>query len=157
MTKTYLKYRTRITFLAGIILLAWAGLCIRLFQVQVLNGEQYQLAVIKQSQKKQRHLISKTWNASETMISILVWADPAPTCRHLGHQKSMPMPTHGRIFKFLLILIAFECSWRVQGWTHEPPFSSNFRLCPFRVTPGGHRVAKTPLRTPQLPQNGRRD
>jgi cell division protein FtsI/penicillin-binding protein 2 len=48
-----LKYRTRITFLAGIILLAWAGLCIRLFQVQVLNGEQYQLAVIKQSQKKQ--------------------------------------------------------------------------------------------------------
>ena len=53
MTKTYLKYRTRITFLAGIILLAWAGLCIRLFQVQVLNGEQYQLAVIKQSQKKQ--------------------------------------------------------------------------------------------------------
>jgi len=50
---TYLKYRTRITFLAGIILLAWAGLCIRLFQVQVLNGEQYQLAVIKQSQKKQ--------------------------------------------------------------------------------------------------------
>ena len=53
MTKTYLKYRTRITILAGFIILSWAGLCVRLFQVQVLNGERYQIAVVKQSQKKQ--------------------------------------------------------------------------------------------------------
>ena len=53
MTKTYLKYRTRITVLAGVIILSWAGLCVRLFQVQVLNGKHYQTAVIKQSQKKQ--------------------------------------------------------------------------------------------------------
>ena len=53
MTKTYLKYRTRITLLAGFIILSWSGLCIRLFQVQILNGERYQIAVIKQSQTKQ--------------------------------------------------------------------------------------------------------
>ena len=53
MTKTYLKYRTRITVLAGFILVFWAGLCARLFQVQVLNGERYQTAVVQQSQKKQ--------------------------------------------------------------------------------------------------------
>ena len=53
MTKTYLKYRTRITLLAGFILVSWAGICARLFQVQVLNGKRYQTAVIQQSQKKQ--------------------------------------------------------------------------------------------------------
>ena len=53
MTKSYLKFRTRITVLAGIIILAWSGLCIRLFQIQVLNGDQYESVVIKQSQKKQ--------------------------------------------------------------------------------------------------------
>ena len=52
MTKTYLKYRLRITVLATFILVSWAGLCFRLFQVQILNGEVYQKAVIKQSQKK---------------------------------------------------------------------------------------------------------
>ena len=53
MTKSYLKFRTRIIVLAGIIILAWSGLCIRLFQIQVLNGDQYESVVIKQSQKKQ--------------------------------------------------------------------------------------------------------
>ncbi len=53
MTKTYLKYRSRIVFLAFFILFSWVGLCIRLFQIQVLNGEHYQEIVVKQSQKKQ--------------------------------------------------------------------------------------------------------
>ena len=53
MTKTYLKYKPRITILAGFIILSWVGLCVRLFQVQVLNGAQYQMAVVNQSQKKQ--------------------------------------------------------------------------------------------------------
>ena len=53
MTKTYLKYRSRIVFLSLFILLSWAGLCIRLFQIQVLSGDHYQKVVIKQSQKKQ--------------------------------------------------------------------------------------------------------
>jgi len=53
VTKTYLKYKPRITILAGFIILSWVGLCVRLFQVQVLNGEQYQIAVVNQSQKKQ--------------------------------------------------------------------------------------------------------
>ena len=53
MTKTYLKYKPRITILAGFIILSWLGLCVRLFQVQILNGAQYQMAVVNQSQKKQ--------------------------------------------------------------------------------------------------------
>ena len=53
MTKTYLKYRSRVMVLAGFIILSWGGLCFRLFQVQVLNGEHYQKTVLKQSQKKQ--------------------------------------------------------------------------------------------------------
>ena len=53
MTKTYLKYRSRIVFLAFFMLISWAGLCVRLFQVQVLSGDYYQKVVIKQSQKKQ--------------------------------------------------------------------------------------------------------
>lgn len=53
MTKTYLKYKPRITILAGFIILSWLGLCVRLFQVQILNGAQYQMAVVNQSQEKQ--------------------------------------------------------------------------------------------------------
>ena len=52
MTKTYLKYKTRITVMAGFILFSWLGLCFRLFQVQILNGSEYQIALIKQTQKK---------------------------------------------------------------------------------------------------------
>jgi cell division protein FtsI (penicillin-binding protein 3) len=53
VTKTYLKYKNRITILAGFILFSWAGLCARLFQVQVLNGTEYKIKVVEQSQKKQ--------------------------------------------------------------------------------------------------------
>ena len=53
MTKTYIRYRARVMVLAAFIIFSWAGLCARLFQVQVLNGEHYQRTVIKQSQKKQ--------------------------------------------------------------------------------------------------------
>ena len=73
----------------------------------------------------------------------------SPPWRHLGHKKRIQTQTHRRTLKFLLILIDFGCSWGVQGWTHEPPFRSHFRLCPFRGTPGGHRVAKRTPRTPK--------
>ena len=53
MTKTYLRYRPRVAVLAVFIILSWAGLCLRLFHVQVLNGEHYQKTVVKQSQTKQ--------------------------------------------------------------------------------------------------------
>ena len=73
----------------------------------------------------------------------------SPPWRHLGHKKRIQTQTHRRTLKFLLILIDFGCSWGVQGWTHEPPFCSHFRLCPFQGTPGGHRVAKRLPRTPK--------
>ena len=53
MTKTYLKYRSRIITLASFVIISWMGLCARLFQIQVLNGAQYQETVVKQAQKKQ--------------------------------------------------------------------------------------------------------
>ena len=53
MTKTYMRYRSRVVFLSAFITISWVGLCLRLFQVQVLNGEHYQKEVLKQSQKKQ--------------------------------------------------------------------------------------------------------
>ena len=34
-------------------IISWAGLCVRLFQVQILNGHQYQSELKLQSQKKQ--------------------------------------------------------------------------------------------------------
>ena len=54
MTKTYTKYRTRISVLAGFVIISWSGLCIRLFHVQILNGHQYQSTLLLQSQKKQK-------------------------------------------------------------------------------------------------------
>ena len=53
MTKTYLRYRSRIITLASFVIISWMGLCVRLFQIQVLNGAQYQATVVKQAQKKQ--------------------------------------------------------------------------------------------------------
>ena len=53
MTKTYQKYRIRITIIACFIILSWLGLCLRLFQIQILNAHNYQETLIKQSQKKQ--------------------------------------------------------------------------------------------------------
>ena len=47
------------------------------------------------------------------------------------------------------ILLDFGCPWGVQGWTREPRFWSHFRLCPFRRSPGGHRLAKRPPRAPK--------
>ena len=61
MTKTYSKFKIRITILTGITFVCWAGLCLRLFQIQILNGEQYQRIVVKQAQKKQ-HLPANRGN-----------------------------------------------------------------------------------------------
>ena len=41
MTKTFLRYRTRITILSCFVILGWCVLCFRLFQIQVLENEIY--------------------------------------------------------------------------------------------------------------------
>tara|TARA_B100000519_G_scaffold187896_1_gene185013 strand:- start:1511 stop:3493 length:1983 start_codon:yes stop_codon:yes gene_type:complete len=53
MTKAYLRYRTRIIILTSFVMISWLGLCVRLFQIQVLNGNHYQKIVERQAQKKQ--------------------------------------------------------------------------------------------------------
>ena len=39
MTKSFLKYRNRISILASLFILVWTALVIRFFHIQVLNGE----------------------------------------------------------------------------------------------------------------------
>ena len=39
--------------LAGFAFFSWASICVRLFQIQILNGARYQATLIQQSQKKQ--------------------------------------------------------------------------------------------------------
>ena len=41
VTKTFLRYRTRITVLSCFVILGWCVLCSRLFQIQVLENEIY--------------------------------------------------------------------------------------------------------------------
>ena len=52
MTRTYKKYKVRINILIASTILFWLTLCLRLFQIQVLNGAEYKSAVITQSQTK---------------------------------------------------------------------------------------------------------
>ena len=87
MTKTYLKYRTRITVLAGFILVSWLGLCARLFQLQVLNGERYQTVVVQQSQKKQ-HIPANRGNIFDR--------DNHPLTRNIIHYTLSVNPTRVR-------------------------------------------------------------
>lgn len=53
MTKTYIKYRARITVLSSLILLVWAVLAGRLFQIQVLDGSDYRSRGRRQAQVKE--------------------------------------------------------------------------------------------------------
>lgn len=53
MTKTYLKYRNRVMVISCLVILSWAGLAVRLFQVQVLSGEKYQVRGMSQGQYRE--------------------------------------------------------------------------------------------------------
>ena len=50
MTKTYLKYRTRVMVISSLVIISWAGLAVRLFQVQILSGDRYRSRGIQQGQ-----------------------------------------------------------------------------------------------------------
>lgn len=50
MTKTYLKFRSRITILSCSIIFIWVGLSVRLFQIMVLDSESYRERGFQQSQ-----------------------------------------------------------------------------------------------------------
>ena len=52
MTKAYLKYRTRITILSSLILLGWVILAARLFQIQIIDGNDYRIRGKRQAQVK---------------------------------------------------------------------------------------------------------
>ncbi len=53
MTKTYLKYHSRITVLSSVVLILWAVLAGRLFQIQVVEGEVYHSRGIRQAQVRE--------------------------------------------------------------------------------------------------------
>lgn len=50
MTRTYLKYRSRITFLSSILIISWVSLSTRLFQIMVIDREEYRHQGLQQGQ-----------------------------------------------------------------------------------------------------------
>ena len=59
MTRNYKKYRSRINVVITATIFSWLCLCLRLFQVQILNGAQYKSALIIQYQTKQVKMPSR--------------------------------------------------------------------------------------------------
>ncbi len=57
MTKTYLKYRTRIMIVSFIVIISWAGLAVRLFQVQILSGDRYRVRGMQQGQFREQIMV----------------------------------------------------------------------------------------------------
>ncbi len=53
MTKTFIKYRSRITIVSFLILFSWVGLSVSLFRVQILNGAIYRAEGLRQGQSKE--------------------------------------------------------------------------------------------------------
>ena len=53
MTKTFLRYRTRVTVLSCFVILGWCVLCFRLFQIQVLENKIYVGTGFLQGQHKE--------------------------------------------------------------------------------------------------------
>lgn len=53
MTKTYLKFRNRVTVISSLVLISWAGLSFRLFDVMILDGENYRKRGIEQGLTQQ--------------------------------------------------------------------------------------------------------
>mgnify|MGYP000660400676 CR=1 FL=1 len=56
MTKTYLKFRTRVTVISCCLIFAWAGLSARLFQIMVIDSDVYRKQGISQGQRQERLL-----------------------------------------------------------------------------------------------------
>lgn len=53
MTKTYLKFRSRVTILSCCLIFAWAGLSTRLFQIMVTDSDIYRKQGINQGQRQE--------------------------------------------------------------------------------------------------------
>ena len=53
MTKTYLKFRTRVTVISCCLIFAWAGLSARLFQIMVIDSDTYRKQGISQGQRQE--------------------------------------------------------------------------------------------------------
>ena len=56
MTKTYLKFRSRVTVLSCFLIFAWVGLTARLFQIMVIDSAAYREQGFSQSQKNEKLL-----------------------------------------------------------------------------------------------------
>lgn len=53
MTKTYLKYRSRVIVISSLVIMSWVGLAVRLFDVQIISGQQYRERGFAQSQYRE--------------------------------------------------------------------------------------------------------
>ena len=64
MTKSYRRYRRRITILACFVIISWMGLCVRLFQIQVLNAD---VEAISQINARSNEIIELANSSSNTL------------------------------------------------------------------------------------------
>ena len=53
MTKVYLKFRSRVIFMSGFFVIFWVGLSVRLFQIQIIDGDELRAIGIDQGEKEQ--------------------------------------------------------------------------------------------------------
>ena len=53
MTKSYIKYRSRIGVIVSAVILFWIVLCVRLFSIQVFHGKEHRVKLIAQSHRKE--------------------------------------------------------------------------------------------------------
>ena len=56
MTKTYQKFRSRVSTVSLLIILGWIGLSTRLFQIMVIQSDEYREQGISQGQKNEKLL-----------------------------------------------------------------------------------------------------
>lgn len=54
MTKTYLKFRSRVTVLSCFLIFTWVGLTARLFQIMIIDSEEYRKLGFSQGQKNEK-------------------------------------------------------------------------------------------------------
>ena len=53
MTKSYIKYRSRIGIVGSAVILFWVVLCMRLFNIQVFQSKEHRLKLVAQSHRKE--------------------------------------------------------------------------------------------------------
>ena len=106
MTKSYLKYRARITVLSCFIILSWSLLCARLFQIQILDKDLYSAKGILQG------IYTEVLNPSRGNIYD---RNNVPLTRNISHITLCGNPSEIAAKKEVAKLLS-ECSGKLESY-----------------------------------------